>query len=142
MEELEKQKMEDFEKKFIEQLDKISIIRKEGTNFRSLLSNSNDWHDNIDMFTLIAFNRDIAHITSLVVSFSYLKDLAYRMNDEKDRFEIQRLIKKLTESYQETLDSVIETGRLWKFYDYRCIDWEKRLVSLMIELKSFFVADL
>lgn len=60
------------------------------------------------------------------------------MKNEKDKFEIQKIGQDFFVDFEDLLDRTIKNGRLWKFEDYRCVDWIKRLTSLLYEVQEFF----
>lgn len=66
------------------------------------------------------------------------QSLAVDMENEKDRFLAQKSERKHFSKFLDELESLIKIGRVWKFEDYRCIDWIKRVVDILVEIKELF----
>lgn len=74
-------------------------------------------------------------IVNICLDFSYLISV---MESEKDRFEVQKKQQYHINNFQREIESFIECGRSWKFEDYRCVDWERRLVEFMLNVRETF----
>lgn len=124
------------------------------TDYNELIKDFRDIRDHGLMLIESAdtnLDLDVGDYTSLgrllerLMYFSFLvrvtlgfNELVSQMENEKDRFEVQKFQKNFIDFFGDEIDSFIRCGRSWKFEDYRCIDWEKRLVDYMLDVKETF----
>jgi len=101
----------------------------------------NDYEMDIDDWAKMRVIRErlVWGIWYMVDSYSRIQDLSYRIENEKDRFETQKMAKKYGDDIKSGIDATIELlGTIFKFKDYRCIDFQKRLKKFICNIKVFF----
>ena len=95
-------------------------------------SDVNDW---CKMYRVELMKEDFMHLADFLIELNLM---FYGMENEKDKFVVQKVNYKYAERVKESLNSLIKIGRTWKFSDYRCIDWIKRMGDSLGEFKQFF----
>ncbi len=105
-----------------------------------IIDNLNDEYDSDinDWCKMSRMNEKLRCLRTKMFIVTDLYILSRDMENEKDRFEVQKMAQYHEEKLDEELESLIEIGRVWKLRDYRCIDWAKRLVELSTRIKDFF----
>lgn len=141
--------MEEYIKQYKELVGKIAEIGKEGSKLQDLKlddvnaslldASTNDINDWQGISLLVP---KIYHLLSLVIDIGPLKLAVNDMENGKDKFELQKLLKDMKETRQHTIRSFLDGAKFRKFDDYRCIDWQKRVVDIFLEAKSFFDTNL
>lgn len=105
------------------------------------LIDSRNTHFDIDDYDFIALRRLFERLLYfpyfLYITLDF-NDLVAIMENEKDRFEVQKIQKHYIDKLCQEIDSFISCGRSWGFKDYRCVDWERRLVDFMVSVKETF----
>lgn len=81
--------------------------------------------------------RKVLRIEDKIMFLWHLRSLILNMETDKDKFEVQKLLNLEFESFLMNLDELIKSVRTTKFDDYRCIDWGKRLVGLLVATKQY-----
>lgn len=109
--------------------DAEELIKSRNTNF--------DMSDQ-DFITLRRLFERILYFPDMVNIVLDFSDLISVMESEKDKFEIQKRQQYYIKNLKGEIDTFLTCGRSWKFEDYRCVDWEKRLVNFMLDAKETF----
>lgn len=60
------------------------------------------------------------------------------IENDKDRFEIQKMAQKHFDGTKEYIETLIKIGRTWRFKDYRCRGFMRRLVDFLVEAEALF----
>lgn len=126
----------------------------EYTNVRDIMDDLNELED--EAFALIdslgsdndADLNDWRKISVMCERTVLLKDLIScvadlylligKMESDKDRFEVQKIGQYHFERFNQVVESLLHVGRVWKYRDYRCIDWIKRFTALVEGVEAFF----
>lgn len=144
MEELYKQEMEELYKQYDNLEEKGKELINEGKTLVDLMLNE---INRADLENLLSYVNDwqggslalekLKYMRIQITFFTILKEQVYNMENEKDRFVLQKTLKELVPPIHNNLDKGIEFLRMRKFGDYRCIDWTKQIISLALEMKQF-----
>lgn len=59
----------------------------------------------------------------MYVNFNHL---IFSMQNEKDRFLVEKAAKYHTERFKQSITTVIEISTNWKMHDYRCQNFQKQ----------------
>lgn len=121
-------------KEIIEEIGKIidecsALVRRLGEDVDSSV---NDWAK-MRVFSECAF-----YIRYRVEVCADLLWVEGRMENEKDVFWIKKIQKEHLESLNEEIESFIFRIRTWKFEDYRCRDWLKKMEDILLGIKEFY----
>ena len=122
-----------------EVLEEIDKFLDEGIKLQDALNEDyeadvNDYIKMVQMIERVYFFKQA--IFSTADFYFLLHKVEYQ--SEKDKFEAQKIIVLNFKGFIDNIASIIEAGRLWKYKDYRCIDWIKRLTEFMVEIKDGF----
>lgn len=117
---------------YIKTYEKFRAIVDEGVELRDCV----ELDDSVNMYRILdRVTESLSYKMSLIIDF---QSLAFEIESEKDKFLVQKIERKHFNELIDGFDRVIKIGRIWKFEDYRCIDWIKRLVELLEKMKEFF----
>ena len=95
-------------------------------------SSVNDW---ANMRVLIGRTQSVEY--DAIVCFE-LVCLEYRMENEKDVFWIKKYQKNHLKKLNNDVERYITCIRTWKFEDYRCREWLKRMEDILLGIKEFY----
>ncbi len=73
-----------------------------------------------------------------LISYDFFEDLVYDIENEKDRFKVQKRVKQYEKDTKTCMDRAIKCIEIIGFRDDRCIDFQKRLTEFMCNVKVFF----
>lgn len=97
-------------------------------------SDINDWCKMLRfMDRLHGFKKEV---------FAYLdfNSLIASMENEKDRFLVQKTAQFHTDTFKGTIDVFIDISRNWKMRDYRCQNYQRRMETFFLELQQIVSA--
>lgn len=95
-------------------------------------SDTNDWTKMQRVWEKIGFlEYRIEVVSDFIV-------LIYDIENEKEKFKVQKTAQYHYKDFEKTLGRILEICRLWKFRDYRCIDWIKRLSETIVDIKKYY----
>ncbi len=115
--------------KFLEESEKLLDSLEEDYE-----TDEGDWDNMLRMREkLFCISSEVLSITDFYILLHYVE-----YQSEKDKFEAQKIIVRNFKKFIDSIDVMINVGRLWKYKDYRCIDWIKRLTEFMVEIKDGF----
>lgn len=96
-------------------------------------ASSNDWAN----MRVLRKRTELVHY-DVIVCFD-LVCLVYQMENEKDVFSVKKCQKYHLENLNGEIERYIRDIRTWKFEDYRCRDWLKRMEDILLGIKEFFM---
>ena len=107
-------------------LDNLMAFNDEGNE---LIGSLNDDVD--DYYHMCLICGDLFNLSKRLFDHIQIVRLVYDMENEKDRFEVQKMQKRHFQSFLEDWENLKKDGRLFKFEDYRCIEWVQRLTMFL-----------
>lgn len=122
--------------KFDKVLNDYTKLYGEGDALSESLSEN---FDNFVDFHLIGCTLE-KHRALLYRLSVYLKlnGLIFKVESDKDRFEVQKAAKALSNETKEHIKELVEYGRTMDFDDYRCKDFMRRWVDFLLEAETLF----
>lgn len=91
-----------------------------------------------DLYQLAMMGEGIKYLQHMMCVTMTFYTAIQLMETEKDKFEMQRNLEHEYKNLINYLDFFIQERRLWKSENYRCADWVKRVVDIVVSIKEFF----
>lgn len=123
--------------RYLKILDVIKGFMDENNALQESLAKDIDASIN-DSVNMIRMLDGLYYLHYHIEFYVDLQCLIVDVENEKDRFLVQKRTQGFFEYFKEELNIFIKEGRTWKCEDYRCIDWIKRLTDAIVEIKDFF----
>lgn len=95
-----------------------------------------DWEYVNDWSSMKALREKVFLLKDLHFVYLAFNVLIPEMKNDKDRFEVQKIAKDIFGLYEGRINGLIRICRLWKFKDYRCIDFSKRFVDFLVAIQD------
>lgn len=118
-----------------EMINKLNELRDERFSLADVLTNDGDVNDWCKMMRL---GPMLTNMHYEILTYSNFMYLINKMENEKDKFEVQKCTKHHKEYFEEDIKGHIKIGRTWNFQDYRCREWQKRLEKFMCDVQDYF----
>lgn len=137
--------MEELYKRYGKLFDEGSNILDEGYTLVDVMYNEigslgleygveyiNDWRN------IAVYIEKLKTLRQEMIFFVILQEIIYKIEGEKDRFLVQKTLKDLLPNFDGNISCEIKNARVVKFSDYRTIDWAKRLIELLLQMKQLY----
>lgn len=120
--------------KALGRLQKAVIYGKSEELCISLISDIFDY--SADLVNMNFMRKDLTALGSLLVSIHDIQILILDIENDKDRFTIQKFAKRNTNTFDEFVKNSINRNIEQKFFDYRCSNWKKKYMDFLFTLKD------
>lgn len=93
-------------------------------------------HHSADLGNMNFIRKDINTLSSLLISIHGIQILIFDIENDKDRFTIQKFAKQATDIFDEIVNGSINRNIEQEFFDYGCSNWKKRYIDFLFTLKD------
>lgn len=116
----------------IEQLDKFR------SELYELYDNmANDYEADInDVSNMYRIGDRLTSFRYQILVYMDFRLLIAEIDNQKDRFTVQKKAQFHLEHFKEEVDSLISISRTWRFTDYRCKAYQSRMEKIFLELQE------
>lgn len=118
-------------------LEDVKKINEDASTLIDLLQKDYEADEN-DWCKMLRIRERLFYFQYFIFLRADWYDLSYKMESDKDRFEVQKIAQCHLKRFEEEVELMIFTGRNWKFKDYRCINFQKRLEELFVNIQEAF----
>lgn len=117
-------------------LEEIYKLSQEGYDLAETLRTDYDSSVN-DWVKMLRYADRIGRFRYQTFVYLDFCNLIVRMENEKDRFETQKVAQYHVKNYKDEIDDIIEVSRCWKMEDYRCRKYQERMEKLLLYIQEF-----
>ena len=115
--------------------DDVWKLRNDADKLADLLrddyeSDINDW------CRMAKIGEILSGLMDSIISCQDWDLFLYKMESDKDKFEVQKMIKYQMEKLYRHVERPINIARIWKMKDYRCINFQNRMEALFVRIQE------